>query len=175
MCAQGVKWEQKNNDRNIRCYLLSLRLRTRSFVICPISSGRNSSLLERKDMTVTFLQFPICSTGQDMIALVRCKFVSFFWLDISILSGKITLVNCQYSVWCKWRSAGHYQAFGFTDFSCAVLSHFSGSQNVCEPPGVHWTLKTYVLFEYCIIFKSVIFHLICPHSLNIALCVVSTQ
>lgn len=43
-------------------YLLSLRLRTRSLVICPISSGRNSSLLDRSDMTVTFLQLPIWNT-----------------------------------------------------------------------------------------------------------------
>ena len=40
-------------------YLLSLRFRTRSLVICPISSGRNSSLLDRSDITVTFLQLPI--------------------------------------------------------------------------------------------------------------------
>lgn len=43
-------------------YLLSLRFRTRSLVICPISSGRNSSLLDRSDITVTFLQLPIWST-----------------------------------------------------------------------------------------------------------------
>lgn len=44
--------------------LLSLRLMTFNFCISPISSGRNSSLLECRNNTVTCFQFPIWKKPQ---------------------------------------------------------------------------------------------------------------
>lgn len=44
----------------IQTHLLLLRFMTLSFCMSPISSGKDSSLLECRNSTVTFFQLPIC-------------------------------------------------------------------------------------------------------------------
>lgn len=49
---------------SVQTHLLLLRLMTLSFCMSPISSGKDSSLLECRNSTVAFFQLPICEEGK---------------------------------------------------------------------------------------------------------------
>lgn len=49
-----------------KAHLLLLRLTTLSFCMSPISSGKDSSLLECRNSTVALFQLPICEASTPM-------------------------------------------------------------------------------------------------------------